>query len=755
MVDGRFAVDATSPRTELKPSRGFENAYRLPPDQVEARLLETLDRLLAQTDKAAVFGGATCAPASAAEKTVCDAPDLSWAEASTLFAGWITERYPEYDAPDFYLADLLKGQLLGRVSQDPKLQSLLTTTALQRIDAQPQEDTGLLDFVVRPPISAAGIKACETSGDDCPILLRNNAEAFEGQVSRPAMARALKPLRGEVWDLDRIRRQLGDLLGLVGFRVTSKTPADEVDEVVLQGKDATTGQDMQPPPDASARVVIDGPARVSVIQFGFPRDERAPDDKTTADVAAERAAAMKVLYLLLPDDAFRAVRAHPDWLETIDGAFASGAAARFHILRLTEHPPWNQGAGAPYSHRMRTRLAAITPLGFAANLASDAEPPADGAWARVQLDRADDASAPKAESDGKSDGEGKPAAATKNGAPVPIAPRHTLLIGGGDEAHRPAEAFIEYSQARLLGDDAITVRAGTRGKTIISGLYEKDFVNFAGIGRRLTLSVQGASDYTPEIPDGATRKDERRVGGSVAASLQLFRDLDDQSLRLNATLGYEDVSTDAGTGAPAQPATRISHATLGAAYAWIGGDTLNRPNLAVEPSLTAAWGDGATPSYWKGALRGVLHDKFETFFEYDARVALDRASDRTPVTERPRLGGAESLRGLRSDAASGTFVWSVQNELWIPLRFADRLAPGVDAMLRDKLKLAAFVDMGGASRNQQELPKLNVGVGLGLRFTPNDAMSLRLDWARLATRSPHGMSDQSVYFSIIVIPYRD
>lgn len=721
VVEGRFAVDTAS----LKPSSTFATDYRLSPDAVKDQLVARLARALIKTDKIATLdGGVSCASAKPDDENICNFEDGSWAAASKAFGDWQVGKYPEYDSPELYLANVLAGYFLGvRNNEDPKFQQFLGASALAWVRNETLETVGVLDFIVRAPISDRRIEACSGAGAECPIVLGDNAGAFDGHLTRVAMARSLRPLSGEVWDFDRIRRQLGDVLGLVGFGIT---PPAGLEGVTLSSE------------AESGNILVGGPRPISTIQFQFPQAGKAPCERQS-QAADEQAAMMKVLYLLLPDQDFRTVRSHPEWIRCVNGKLASGDPARFRSLRIPDGPAKGQVA-VPYGQQMSVRLAVLTPLGFKARLMSSTEGAGlAGQWTRVQIEPQEDEAEPV--------GGGKPTGG------IQAQPRHRLLIGGGAQPHKPSETFVEYSQAKLLGDDTIKIRAGSRGKSFVTGDYEKDFVNFAGLGRRLTLSIQGASDYAPDVPDGTARADERRSSGSVGAGLQLFRDRDDQALQLNAAFGYEDVSLDGA--AAATPSTQTAHLTLGATYAWIGGDTLNRPNISIEPSLTRAWGEGSTPSYWKGAVRAVVHDSFENFFEYDGRAAFDWASDSTPRTELPRLGGEESLRGLRADAAAGTFVWSVQNELWAPLRFTDRFGPKIDGLLRNSLKLAAFVDMGGASRNLQGLPGFTAGVGLGLRFKPSPAAALRLDWAHLVTRAPHGMSDQSIYFSIVLIPFKD
>jgi hemolysin activation/secretion protein len=59
------------------------------------------------------------------------------------------------------------------------------------------------------------------------------------------------------------------------------------------------------------------------------------------------------------------------------------------------------------------------------------------------------------------------------------------------------------------------------------------------------------------------------------------------------------------------------------------------------------------------------------------------------------LGGAEVVRGFRRDSGLGRKLWSLQNEVWIPLPWGNDLEKGIKAMLRENLKVAPFFDVGG------------------------------------------------------------
>ncbi|HEY4940711.1 MAG TPA: ShlB/FhaC/HecB family hemolysin secretion/activation protein [Rhizomicrobium sp.] len=750
IVNGRFAVDPN--HTTLDLSDPAKAGYALSHEEIRVQLIDKLDSLLANGAQVLSLAGATC-PDPPSKDDICNFSSKSWEDAQAAFATWAGIHKPEIVAPTAYLSDIFGNEFVGAADTNgPKLQTLIDPTPFQLDDSSDVVDYGKLNFTyLQGPIQDGQIAACDRAGPGCIVTFGANAGAFDHHITARVLAQSLKPLRGEIWDIQRIYRQLGDLLALTGIQSTLDTKDSDGD--VARFASVHSGDENT--------VVIDGPPRLSVIAVALGPG----DDDTTLK---------KILFLLLPEREYRKVVSNfAAWVTTRQETLETGKPIQFRELRFPERgaPDCANPGGrlcVPYiNHRdLNVRLASLTALGYQAALWPDTNTHYDGysdtKWARLRIVPADDSDA-KAD---QSAAAGPPAAAATP-APAKAAadnhllkydqPRHFLSIGGGMQTNQPATFFVEYRQNELLGDDAVTIHLGWHSKSIISGNYTKDFLDFAGLGRRLAVTLTGDSDNNVSVPVGTERADERRTGGGVTLALDLFRDLDRHSLQLNGSFSYQEVALDpvAGATPPVTPATeQISSVVLGATYKWQGDDTINLPDIDFEPAVTTAWGSGATRPYWKTSARGVVHDKFENFFEYDLRAGLDWASAQTPQTELPRFGGEETLRGLKLNAAAGTFVWYAQNELWVPLRFIDRLAPEVDGMFRNALKLAVFVDVGGASNNLQGLAPFSAGAGLGLRYSLQDQATLRLDWAHLITGAPHDLGGQGIYFSIVLTPSR-
>jgi hemolysin activation/secretion protein len=130
------------------------------------------------------------------------------------------------------------------------------------------------------------------------------------------------------------------------------------------------------------------------------------------------------------------------------------------------------------------------------------------------------------------------------------------------------------------------------------------------------------------------------------------------------------------------------------------------------------------------------------------------ASRATPVFEALSFGGADSVRGFRTDDAIALRTWSVQAEGRIPLPVRrPKGGKGIASML-SQIKLAPLFDVGGAQQTIGSEPGMRSGAGLGLRLKVS-FVEFGLDWA-YATSGPAatGGSRGKFYFSIkTILPY--
>jgi hypothetical protein len=129
------------------------------------------------------------------------------------------------------------------------------------------------------------------------------------------------------------------------------------------------------------------------------------------------------------------------------------------------------------------------------------------------------------------------------------------------------------------------------------------------------------------------------------------------------------------------------------------------------------------------------HRSFD-HLEYDLSARFESAVGNPPIFELPSLGGADTVRGFRADDAIGRRLWSTQCELWHGLpRW--RL-----------LKIAAFMDAGGAYRTTGSYPGTREGLGTGLRLDLRVAV-LKFDWAYGFGQAATGGSRGKFYFNVV------
>jgi hemolysin activation/secretion protein len=127
-------------------------------------------------------------------------------------------------------------------------------------------------------------------------------------------------------------------------------------------------------------------------------------------------------------------------------------------------------------------------------------------------------------------------------------------------------------------------------------------------------------------------------------------------------------------------------------------------------------------------MSGNFHQKLPAFFEVDIGGHLGLNSTNTPIFEQATLGGTESVRGFRQDEAIGRRMWSLQNELWIPLPGTTNSSAEFQRLLLRSVRLTAFADLGGISKTTGSQAGTRFGPGAGLRFIFNPVV-IKLDWA--------------------------
>jgi surface antigen Omp85-like protein len=318
--------------------------------------------------------------------------------------------------------------------------------------------------------------------------------------------------------------------------------------------------------------------------------------------------------------------------------------------------------------------------------------------------------------------------------PLEVAPRDRKHFIGAGVQYRPGQGvkpFVQYERSRLEMGSAIgslSAQAGTNGQAFASGTGDVDYLFFKELHHRLTLIVNGGSDFNEKRILSGAATDERRVGGSGRVEYELLGGRNDSQLTLSAESRRVRVSLTPDE----QPASEfdLSTADVGATFTrqnWVGAHPYM---MRVEPSARFGWTLGANPGSFQQVAAKVnlnehLRDSVLTTLDVLARVQI--TTSRTPLSEQPSLGGVDTLRGFRTDEVIGTTLWSVQPELWfeLPKIFGDSAV----GSFASKLRVAGFVDVGGVTGGTGSgVNEILAGPGVGLRLLQGP-IALKIDWA--------------------------
>jgi hypothetical protein len=277
--------------------------------------------------------------------------------------------------------------------------------------------------------------------------------------------------------------------------------------------------------------------------------------------------------------------------------------------------------------------------------------------------------------------------------------------------------------------------------------YSQDYALFGDgqLLRRLTLSVNGATDTESDRILSGTKTDVTRNTGGLEGDLEVFRDLDDQYLRLTAQSNYENVSLSKGTSTVSGGRFEISD--LSAFYQWTEPASPYAKRLSITPKVELGEGlSGQSADYAVFSLGANFHSNLPDYWQFDLSALYERATAGTPLFELPSLGGQDSVRGFRQDEALGDQLWATQTELWFPL-------PGTGgttdtgAFMAEHLRGASFFDAGDVEKPVGSNSGFRCSPGLGLRLIFNSVI-VKFDYAYGFGRKDHGGKDGEVYITV-------
>jgi hypothetical protein len=610
---------------------------------------------------------------------------------------------------------------------------------------------GIIPYAIAPPFFPEYLQSVRPT--------RNIDEWRLGRITPADLSRTLKNLEGELWFRTNVWREIGDYLEVRGHSVRlyrEGEPEPPTSAGLLPERPRFLDDRI-----VNKRILISPDPTVAGILIRVP----------TNDLYSIKLA----LYMVLPTDDFR----------QIERAAASGRLAdyvqpwrdivqpREDTTNYVAHLSFTNGAGAQLRFPkmfltrrfLAERLRHLNTAGFEASLinfeltrgperlktvelsisrlevADAAMDPAAGASESVVFDRGTNAVTREtfAKETARKD-------ETLRRAAYEPEFKNLFRVGAEYQPRKEPRFTVAYSRAGLGANNAVSGELGYQEEFLGNANYTHDFLGFDGLDKRLQVTVGGFSDFVPDRLASGSEFDERRSGGSVAAQLELFRDLNRSWLRLDLGGGYREVTVEQGGESVSSDGIASLDTGLLFMKSWDG--TPGAARLEVEPILRLAHARRHRDWFALPSLTARYHRFVSSFWQWDIAVHGEISTHETPTTELPSLGGEDTVRGYRADAGLGRAVWAVQNEIWMPLRWDMGLPEGFDRFLRRNLALAAFVDVGGVYDSVDQFSGFKAGAGLGLRMVWQDLLTFRLDWAHPLTSREDDRGGSMVYFSI-------
>jgi hypothetical protein len=299
----------------------------------------------------------------------------------------------------------------------------------------------------------------------------------------------------------------------------------------------------------------------------------------------------------------------------------------------------------------------------------------------------------------------------------------------------------------LSSQDALSVQAGAQDEALGALNYHSDFTLFDALNRRVAIQVTGKSDFNASRTFAGVKTDERRTGGLLRAELEIFRDLADSTLRFYAEGRRATVQLLQNDQTVSKQ--NLTTLDLGGLYLFEDRIAYKPKRLRLEPRLRLGLGLAQDEAQFASfLLNGNYHQQLSRTLEADITGRVELASRQTPLYELPALGGVEVLRGFREDDAIGRRLWSLQSELWTALPGTAGAESGFRKFLRRQVRLAGFLDVGGAYETTASTSGVRFGPGLGARIIYRPAI-IKLDWAYgIGDAATTGRGRGRFYFSV-------
>jgi hypothetical protein len=282
-------------------------------------------------------------------------------------------------------------------------------------------------------------------------------------------------------------------------------------------------------------------------------------------------------------------------------------------------------------------------------------------------------------------------------------------IAGGF-GYKPGQGFSLLGTAQL---SALGLSGGGPSGTLGASSYS---VNFLGGSASVNA---GVTEERNRVLDGI-KVNQQTTAEFATLDWEPWRGLDGNTVMLQFVPSHAVTLNE--TLNTLQPDVLFMHTNSTSQYPW---------RMLIEPRVLIGL------RFADCIVTANTHRSFD-HWEYDLSGHFENALGNPPIFELPSLGGADTVRGFRADDAIGRRLWSTQSELW--WHVLPRLPP---------LKLATFVDLGGAYQTTGSYAGLREGLGTGVRLDLRVAV-LKFDWAYGLGQAATGGSRGKFYFNVVL-----
>ena len=751
--DGKLAVDRVKSATGFVASPEFKSRLLMSEDAAKKILLDDMDSAFKQMRKVYQYAldesEMEQEPTDELTKKIGSHSYGNWGEFKTDFDAWVAAG----TSAGKQRTDL--ATLLTPSNMLKDLSSLNTSSALIFIGntARPRPynpEVGSLTLRVADPIGDV------SNEEELKIeFVRQNSQIATIASDRD-IRNLLKKLRGRLWRSGDLTASIEDFYADRGLQATVRvTPAG----------------------DSEKKITIMESPRIATVLL----HKDVPESDYN-----------KILYYLLPERQFRVfLKNRPLQKIPADGELIYRGV---DYCNLKSKPDDSLPCPEPYLNQMMFQIQQLqlSQLGYVASQTMSGDRPGatSESYINIVVNKAEESDKAKGErpenapqpaplvpnAEGvahpNADGANNPASFTP---PSPNVNTETRLAEGTDDnttgstektwtpkernnyvgfgfEYKPGQGvryFSIYQRSKLFGDSdqsSLSVKAGGQGEGLGAINFFSDFVLFNLLHRRASVQLTTSSDFESSRVFNGEKTDERRTGGLARVEMELFRDLSGSLLRFY--LEGRHMTVDLNRQDKTVAKQNLNTLDLGGLFTFSNTEATRPRRLRLEPRVRFGLGlSSSEQNFATFLLTGNYHTQLPRLFEADFNAHLEAASSKTPIFELPSFGTEETVRGFRKDDALGRRLWSLQNELWAPVPKTSQAVEGVGRFLRQKVRLAGFLDVGGIYQTTDSKSGIRLGPGLGVRIIYFPVI-IKGDWAYGIGDAVTGRGHGRFYLSI-------